>query len=486
MTAEQYLKQIDDVIAAGPYEASWESLGGQKTPQWYYEGKFGIFIHWGLYSVSAFGCEWYSRYMYDPARREYDHHVAHYGKPDVFGYKDFIPLFRGEHFDARRWAEAFRRSGAKFVMPVAEHHDGFAMYETEFNRWKAPAMGICRDYLGELKSACEKENLVLCASTHRAEHYFFMNQGRLIQSDVNDPQFEDFYGPAVARDDLLGEKMSPTTENPVTPGPSDEWMKDWMVRTCELIDRYQPASLYFDWWIHNRAFAPYLQKIAAYYYNRAHQWGREVTINFKHDAFPKDVGTFDVERGALTGISPIPWQTDTAIGRTSWGYTTDNDYKPSRQLICDLIDVVSKNGMLLLNIGPKADGTFTAEETQVLEEMGTWLKINGEGIYATVPWERFGEGKVNCTDGFFQDGAEKAFTAKDFRFTQKDGMLYAFQMRPDGEKVVISSLAGRSAASVRLLGKGEVDFENGQEGLVIAVPAGNQSDKPICFKITLS
>lgn len=482
MTISDYAKQIDEVIAAGPLDATWESLGGRTTPKWYYGGKFGIFIHWGIYSVPAYGCEWYSRYMYDHRRKEYRHHLEHYGSPARFGYKDFIPLFKGEHFDAQRWVKLFRQAGARFIMPVAEHHDGFAMYDTEFNRWKAPAMGICRDYLGELKAACQQENLVMCASTHRAEHYFFMNLGREIDSDVNDPRFADFYGPAVLRPDLGSQTMSPTTENPETPGPTDEWMTDWMVRTCELVDRYQPGSLYFDWWIHNHAFQPYLKKIAAYYYTRAAQWGREVTINFKHDAMPRDAGTFDVERGALTGISPIPWQTDTAIGRESWGYVTNNDFKPARQLIGDLIDVVSKNGMLLLNIGPKPDGTFTEEETAVLEQIGAWLSVNGEGIYDTTPWERFGEGEVNCTEGFFQDGDEKPFTAKDFRFTRKEQTLYAFWMHPEGEKAIIKSLSGRKVRSVNLLGTGAVAFENAADGLLIAVPQ-MKDEKPVCFKI---
>jgi len=482
---------IDKVIAEGKYKADWQSFCGHKTPEWYYRGKLGIFIHWGIYSVPAFGNEWYSRNMYDPSHREYEHHRKTYGQQKDFGYKDFIPMFRGENFDAERWVDIFREAGARYIMPVAEHHDGFAMYHTKLNRWNAVQMGPCRDVLGELKAAAEKKGLKFCASTHRAEHYFFMNMGRTIDSDVNDERYADFYGPAVYLPEFGPERMSTTTETPSATGPSEEWLTDWMVRTCELIDSYRPKVLYFDWWIQNYAFKPYLKKIAAYYYNRAEQWGEEVSINYKREAFAPGVGTFDVERGALTGISPVPWQTCTAIGKKSWGYTKNNTFKSSRQIICDLIDIVSKNGMLLLNVGPKPDGTFTEEETKVLAELGAWLKTNGEGIYDTVPWHQFGEGSVNAESGFFMDGEEKAFTAKDFRFTYKAGCVYAFQMRPDGKDAEIKAMAAHGLhdfgiTAVELLGSGKpVEYERTSDCL--RIPCGGiSSDLPLCFKIHLA
>ncbi len=487
----EYLHTIDQVIARGPYAATWESLAEHQTPDWYRRAKLGIFIHWGIYSVPGFGNEWYSRNMYDPSHREFDHHVKTYGPHTQFGYKDFIPLFRGESFDAEKWVALFRQAGARYIMPVAEHHDGFALYKTAFNRWSAPNMGPKRDVIGELKAAAEKQGLAFCASTHRAEHYFFMNMGRTIPSDVNDEAYADFYGPAVYREEWGPEKMGETTETPSCTGPSEQWLTDWMVRTCELVDAYQPSVLYFDWWIQNFAFKPYLQKIAAYYYNRAAQWGKTVSINYKHEAFPPGVGTFDVERGALTDISPVPWQTCTAIGKESWGYRADNVYKSSRQIICDLIDIVSKNGNLLLNVGPRADGTITPEETRVLEELGAWMEINGEGIYDTLPWKRFGEGAVNAREGYFQDNEEKAFTVRDFRFTYKGGCLYAFQMNPDGRDAVIRCLAVKGMrdlgiAAVELLGSPEqIAFERTGEGLRMALPEGIATDKPLCFKIHL-
>ena len=491
MTKEQYLKQIDTVIANGRYKDTWESLANHKTPDWYYRDKFGIFIHWGIYSVPGFGNEWYSRNMYNSDHREFEHHRKTYGTQDKFGYKDFIPMFRAENFDADKWIELFKQSGAKFVMPVCEHHDGFAMYDTEFNRWNAVEMGPCRDVVGEVKAAAEKSGLTFCGSTHRAEHYFFMNTGRTCDSDVNDDTYRDFYGPAVREEAYNRDNIFKTTEDTYAPGASKEWLEDWMVRTCELVDKYQPKTLYFDWWIHNHTFKPYLRKIAAYYYNRAEEWGVETTIIYKHEAFPPTVATFDVERGALTGISPLPWQADTAIGKCSWGYRFDNEYKTPRQIITDLIDIVSKNGVLLLNVGPKADGSITDEETEILKEIGKWLEKNGEGIYGTTFWKQFGEGKTNNEGGFFKDGDEKKYTSKDFRFTYKGGTIYAFQMRPNGKDAVIKALKKNKVHdfiinSVTLLSTGEnLGFERTEDALTIKANDNFKSDKPICFKIEI-
>ena len=490
MTKEEYLRQIDRVNETGTYKADWASLSGRKTPEWYVRDKFGVFIHWGIYSVPAYGSEWYARAMYDKNHREYEYHRRTYGPQNEFGYKNFIPMFKAEKFDADAWAALFQQAGARFVMPVCEHHDGFAMYDTAFNRWNAKKMGPHRDVAGELKVACERAGLTFCASTHRAEHYFFMNMGRTFDSDVNDEAYRDFYGPAVHTPALDGDTLHKTTADTYSEGPSSEWLEDWLVRTCELVDKYQPSILYFDWWIHNHAFKPYLKKLCAYYYNRAEEWGTEVTINYKHEAFPPGVATFDVERGALTDISPIPWQTDTAIGKHSWGYRTDNEYKSARQILCDLVDIVSKNGMLLLNVGPKADGTITEEETKVLLDIGEWLAKNGEGVYGTTFWKTFGEGEVNAEAGFFKDGKEKAFTARDFRFTYKNGCVYAFQMRPDGSDVVIKTLRKHVPhdfliKSVTLLETGEaLPFIRDEEALKIHYSTAPDGC-PVCFKVEI-
>ncbi|MBP5151725.1 MAG: alpha-L-fucosidase [Lachnospiraceae bacterium] len=501
MTKSEYLKLIDKTIAAGRYKADWKSLSGRKTPDWYYGGKFGIFIHWGVYSVPGFSNEWYSRNMYQEGTREFEHHVKTYGPQKDFGYKDFIPDFTGSRFDAHRWIETFKKAGARFVVPVLEHHDGFAMYDTDFNRWNAAKMGPKRNVAGELKEECEKQGLKFCASSHRAEHYFFMNMGRTFESDI-DPSKEwfDFYAPA-HYEEKLGRDMIATTDTVDEAGPNEEWCEDWLVRTCELIDRYRPGLLYFDWWIQHENFKPWLKKLAAYYYNRAEEWGTEVTIDFKHNAFPLGTATLDVERGSLGDIFPYPWQTDTAIGNRSWGYTKDNTFKSSYECITTLIDVVSKNGMLLLNIGPRPDGTFTEEETRVLSEIGEWLRINGEGIYETGPYRFYKEGDHQIKAGTFAEG-EIAYDEGDFRFTYKEGVLYAFQMKPSKE-IRIKSLntarygtcvervellvgdTGRSGGDSPVCHNSVAAWTCDHEGLRITLKETPASGMPQCFKIML-
>src|SRR5882757_5157304 len=200
------------------YYATWESLKNYKTPDWFRDAKFGIFIHWGVYSVPAFGSEWYPRQMYQQGSDEFKHHIATYGPQSKFGYKDFIPMFKAEKFNADEWIDLFKKSGAKYVVPVAEHHDGFAMYKTALSKWNAAEMGPKRDIIGELSIAAKKAGLVFGLSSHRIEHWWFMNGGRRFDSDVNDPAYADFYGPAREEN----ETMSP------------EYMNDWLLRCTEL------------------------------------------------------------------------------------------------------------------------------------------------------------------------------------------------------------------------------------------------------------
>lgn len=490
MQKNEYLKHIDSVIEKGTYKDDWTSLSAHQTPAWYYRDKFGIFIHWGVYSVPAYGNEWYSRNMYIENSLEYQHHIKTYGSHKEFGYKDFIPMFKGENFQAEKWTALFKEAGAKFVMPVAEHHDGFAMYDTEYNRWNARTMGPCRDVLGELRSACEKEGLTFCASTHRAEHYFFMNGGRTFDSDIRQGNYEDFYGPAVYNEKFGNDLMTQTCDTVDEIGPDQEFLEDWLCRTCEIIDKYKPKILYFDWWIQNRAFKPYLKKLAAYYYNRALEWGWEVTIDYKHNAFVPGTATFDVERGALEDISSTPWQTDTAIGKHSWGYRRDNCYKGAYEIVTTLIDVVSKNGMLLLNVGPKPDGSITEEETKTLLETGRWLRENGEGIYGTTCWKFYKEGNHQAGSGMFSEG-DVAYTPEDFRFTYKPGVVYAFQMKPPAAKnVTLKSFptqrCGYCIKNVSTLGENLAEsFSCNGEGLHVSLKNTGSSQLPICYKIEL-
>ena len=308
----EILENVTETNEAGPFSPDWESLTGVNVPTWYREGKFGIFIHWGIYSVPEFENEWYPRNMYIEGSAAYTHHLETYGSQKDFGYKDFIPAFTAEKFDADEWAALFRRAGAKFVVPVAEHHDGFAMYETSLSRWKATEMGPGRDVIGELAEAVRKQAMTFGLSSHRAEHWFFFNGGAKFDSRVLDPEFADFYGPA-QRQELQ---------------PTQAYLEDWLARTAEVVDRYRPELVWFDWWIEEPAFAPYLQQFAAYYYNKAADWNRQVAINYKFDAFPPGTAVYDVERGQLSDIRPDFWQTDTSVSKNSWSHVVPRTIAP--------------------------------------------------------------------------------------------------------------------------------------------------------------
>lgn len=486
----QYLNQINDVIAEGPYHDEWSSLTDFEMPLWYTKAKFGIFVHWGLYSVPAYANEWYSRNMYIQGTPEYEHHIKTYGPHRDFGYKDFIPLFTAEQFDPDCWAETFAKAGAKYVVPVAEHHDGFQMYQSDLSMYNAVQMGPKRDILGELKSSFERKGLIFCTSTHRAEHHWFMGCGKDFDSDIKEPlHCGDFYWPS--------EQTQPDQQDLFArPYPDREFLEDWLCRTCEIIDRYQPRILYFDWWIQHEAYKPYLRRIAAYYYNRGVSWGTPTAICYKHDAMAFGSGIVDVERGKFADSKPYHWQTDTAIARNSWCYTTSLDYKSAYELICYLIDVVSKNGNLLLNVGPKADGSFAEEDAAILKQIGDWLSVNGEAVYNTKPWRYAAEGPTVETEGQFSDASAPVYTCEDFRFTAGCGCIYAACLRcPDDGNINIRALAKTRDANkpnfhgiirkVEILGFPEAPaYSVDEDGLHITARHVH-SDFPIVVKVSV-
>jgi alpha-L-fucosidase len=468
------LKQVENADHQGPFRADWESLQKYEVPEWYKDAKFGIFIHWGVYSVPAFGNEWYPRNMYVPGSLEYMHHLATYGPQDRFGYKDFVPMFKAEHFDPSAWAELFKKSGAKYVVPVAEHHDGFAMYDSELSDWTAAKMGPHRDTTGELGKAVRAAGLHFGVSSHRVEHNFFLGVGRTIPSDVNNPQYAAFYGPA---HNWLSAPWGVPLNDDFT-YVSSAWADDWLARSAELVEKYHPDIVYFDWWIGQASIRPNLTKFAAFYYNSSLKYGDHVgVINYKDYAMQEHSAVLDLERGQLGDIRPLYWQTDTSISNKSWGYIKDDTFKSPEFVVDQLIDIVSKNGNLLLNIGPRSDGTIPDEVQQVLLGVGAWLNVNGESIYGTRPWRIYGEGPTKVAAGSFHDTDTTRYTAEDFRFTTKGDVLYAIGLAwPTNGEAVIHSLAltvgTEPVQSVILLGSDtKVQFEHRADGLQVRLPA---------------
>lgn len=481
------LADVDKAVAEGPFRDDWQSLRGYQTPEWFRDAKFGIFIHWGVYSVAGFGSEWYSREMYDQGSPEFAHHVATYGPQATFGYKDLIPKFTAAHFDPDAWAKLFHDAGARYVIPVAEHHDGFPMYQSNLTDWCAGKMGPKRDVLGELAKAVRAQGMHLGASSHRAEHDWFFDGGRHFASDVNDPKYAAFYGPAQLR--LLNGGNSDALIQDYT-YISRAFLDDWLARTAEIVQRYHPDLVYFDWWVGQPDFRTQLARFATYYYNQAASQHQPVVLFYKLNAIPDGAATLDLERGGLGNIREQPWQTDTSLSDRSWGYVEGDTYKTPDVVIHQLADVVSKNGNLLMNVGPKPDGTIPEAAAKTLLAVGAWLKVNGEAIYGTRPWRQYGEGPTQIEAGQFHDSDTKPYTPEDFRFTTKGDTLYAIELAwpKDGEAVIhaLASAAGtRAVASVELLGGAQpLTFTQQPDGLHIHLPSQPAGGYAYAYRIT--
>jgi alpha-L-fucosidase len=470
--------------SAGPFRPDWASLQAYSTPQWYQDAKFGIFVHWGVYSVPSFGSEWYSREMYEPGKADYDHHIKVYGPQSKVGYKDLIPLFKGERFNASAWATLFHDAGARYVVPVAEHHDGFAMYPSRLSDWTAARMGPKRDVIGELAIAVRARGLHFGVSSHRAEHDWFFDGGRGFESDVNDPAYAALYGPAQVRlpgkddNDLMGE-FTPVGQ---------AWLDDWLARTAELVDEYHPDLVYFDWFVGHPTYRNTVPKFLAYYYNTQAALGRGAVVNYKLGEFAPGSAVLDIERGQAPGIQAQTWQTCTSISDKSWGYIDNDTYKSPEQLLHLLIDVVSKNGNLLLNVGPRPDGTIPEAAQRTLLAMGAWLKVNGAAIYGSRPWRVFGEGPTEIASGAFQETKTKPYTAADFRFTTREGALYALELaRPTTPEIVIHSISAADGVVrvTRLADGAALTYRQAADGLHVAVAPDSPGGYAFVYRIDL-
>ncbi len=457
------------------YEASWSSLRHHPNPQWFDDAKFGIYCHWGPYSVPAFDNEWYSRNMYIKGHKAHEHHLKTYGTLDKFGYKDFIPMFTGEKFDVDQWVELFKKAGAKFAGPVTEHADGFAMWDSKVNSFNAAKMGPKRDIIGMFEKALRKNDMKFIATFHHMWLWaWYPTWDKKV--DASNPKYADLYGPVV------------TPEEWDNPYSDKEFNDTFVAKIKEVVDKYKPDLMYFDVRM-DRVSEAHRQKFAAYYYNKALEQNREVVITYKKQDMAPGSGILDSERGRMSNLQPFKWMTDDSVCWQSWAHLHEPQYKSPKRLIDSLVDIVSKNGNLLLNIPPRADGTIPEEVQALLLEIGAWLDINGEAIYGTRPWQVYGEGPTKVYEGHFSEIDNELMTARDIRFTTKGNNIFVLCMGVPYETIRVNSfnkeaLKGKKIKSVQLLGsKEKINYSQDKAGLSIHPPKERPSDTAIVFKL---
>ncbi len=470
------------------YEPDWNSLAQHnEEPEWFKDAKLGIYFHWGPYSVPAFGDEWYPRWMHFEGRKEYQHHLEKYGHPSEFGYHDFIPMFTAEHFDAEEWADLFQKAGARYAGPVAEHHDGFSMWASKITPWNSMDMGPKRDITGELAKALRARGMKLITTFHHDRH-LQRYAGKPDETRFNDSHYPLFEGmpPATTSGDFdyLYGNIEP-----------EKWHEEvWFGKLKEVIDQYQPDIIWFDSWL-DKVDENYRQKFCAYYLNEAQKWNKEVVIVRKQDDLPLEVSVDDLEKSRKNRLEEKAWMTDETVSTGSWCYTEDLKIKPAVDVLHVLIDIVSKNGVLLLNISPKADGTIPTDQKEVLLTMGEWLGKYGEAIYDTRPWYTHGEGPTIEPEGHFKNHREFLkikYSSDDIRYTTKKSDIYAtFLGWPgDGKEIVLKSFASGKLPEktkingVSLLGsKEKIQWSLTGEGLKVKMPVNATNNMAVVLKI---
>ena len=477
-------KQKDDF----EYQENWKSLQHYEIPQWMKDAKFGIFIHWGPHSVAEMHSDWYARWMYhdkgqidhitgkvvgsDP-HPAFTHHIKKFGDHNKVGYKDIIPMWTMENFNPQEWVSLFKEAGAQYVIPVAEHHDGYAIYESSITPYNAVDMGPKRDVFKELALEIKKQGLIFGASSHLAFNWNFYNQQDYF--DTGDSKYAALYAPQ---------------HEAYTPA-SKEWLAStWWPRTKEIIDQYQPDVFWFDFYLDRPEFAPYHKKLAAYYYNSGLKRNKNVVLQTKNLGYESyKIGThmLDLERSKMDSLRPSYWQTDTSIGKNSWYYVKDWQPKSAESIVADLVDIVSKNGCLLLNIGPRKDGIIPDDQKKTLLDIGAWLKINGQAVYGSKYYDIYGEGPTKTETGHLSEGKNKGFTQKDIRFTTNNNALYATVLKTPTEDIQIKYLTDSKIAikSIKLLGSDvNITFEQSEDGTTIILPKGIELPNAWVFKIT--
>ena len=498
----------------GKYQPTWESLKTHQTPKWFRDAKFGIWAHWGPQCVEGSG-DWMARSMYIEGSREYQYHLEHYGHPSEFGFKDILPLFKAEKWDPDKLVERYKRCGAQYFFVLGNHHDNYDLWDSKYQPWNAKNIGPERDILDGWAKAAKKHGLPLGISFHADHAWTWYEPSQ--RYDVNGPKAGVYYDGKLTKADGKGKwwegydpQMLYQQNHPMSDRswannrihwqwgwengaclPSQEFVTNFYDRTLDAINRYRPDLIYFD--VTVLPFYPLSDcglKIAAHLYNKN---PRGVVFGKILDEEQRKALTWDVERGAPNEIIPQPWQTCNCIG--GWHYTTSiyekNQYKTAAMVVRQLVDIVSKNGNLLLSIPLRADGTYDEKEAKVLDDLEAWMTVNGESIFGTRPWKIFGEGPVAEKDiklnaQGFNDGQFSNMDYRDVRFNQNKKYLYATAMSwPADGKLVIKSLAkgnklfSKGISSVYLLGYGKLKTQQTSEGLVVSLPAPTNSIAPV-------
>jgi len=471
----------------GHFAATWDSLSQYNVPDWFRDAKLGIFMHWGVYSVPAHSDEWYPHKMYLRHNPVFEWHRQHWGPQSMFGYKDFIPMFRAENWKPDELVQLYKNAGAKYIVPVGEHHDGFPMYDSHLTDWCAAKMGPHRDTIAGWAREVRNQGLKLGISSHRARHWFYYTYEKPF--DTDNPLYAGLYGPIHHPSPIGSSKPGATREV-----ASKEFLQDWLARCLEIVDLYQPDLVYFDGANRFPEFEPYRKQFAAYYYNVAAEQGNGVVLNYKRGAYPLHAAVLDIERGLAGAIGELPWQTDTSVSWKSWGYIEGDTFKSPSEIVHEFIDIVSKNGNLLLNVGPKPDGTLPEQAEEVFRGIGRWMNINGEAIYATRPWKIYGEGPTTLASGRLAEKKLKniQFTPQDIRFTTKADAIYAILMAWPEHEAKIQALGKNSRnapariSEVRLLGSdAKLEWHQGPDALTVRMPSEKPCDIAYALKITL-